>query len=77
MYHKSHPEADKQSEEDQKQSQQQTDTRGAGGRGEALRFAAPACGEQGVLEFIPLSHFRKPLKGPQTGTTPAADPLQK
>ena len=53
--------------------------RGAGGRGEALGFAAPPEGEQGVQEFIqkPDSAESAPREGPQMSPTPAAGPSQK
>ena len=48
--------------------------RGAGGRGEALRFAAPPQGEQGVMNF--LLQILQILKV-QTDIPPAAGPSQK
>ena len=47
--------------------------RGAGGRGEALRFAAPPQGEPGVFELFFKSEESKSLRGP----APAAGPSQK
>ena len=53
--------------------------KGAGGRGEALRFAAPPKGEQGVMELLSILLCRlctKAREGSQMRSAPAAGPSQ-